>query len=314
MNSKFGRLRLRHVLVLGSLIATTCFAGVPLDTVRDCATTASPTLHGLKDLGAVCPELQAALGTLGLDKILYEGWQDKLNVHALHDVIDLSERYSGPRWPGAPDTSAVPGILQVLKDEQAPQVISWWHSFKNWIKQWLEHSDSSIAKWIKHIFENVFDTTKVSPAFLQAFVYIVTILTGLGAVVVIVRELKAAGIGGRFRRVRSALNSAKDGFKHPPTEEETSADENTPAGLLRALVKRLLQTGRLTTERSLTHRELIARTSFDSDGQRTIFSNVARTAETILYGSAPAAPEFLETVTRQGRELLMQLSETASAP
>ncbi len=87
MNRQFGPLRLRLVPALGSLIATACFAGVPLDTVRDCATTASPALNGLKDLGAVCPELQAALGTLGLDKILYEGWQDKLNVHALHDVI-----------------------------------------------------------------------------------------------------------------------------------------------------------------------------------------------------------------------------------
>jgi hypothetical protein len=314
VNPKFGPLRSRLVLALGSLIATTCFAGVPLDTLRDCAKTASPTLYGLKDLGAVCPELQAALGTLGLDAILYEGWRDKLNVHALQDVIDLSEHYSGPRWHGAPDTAALPAILQALKDEQAPPVVSWWHSFKNWIKQWLEHSDSSIAKWIKHLFERVLDTTNVSPGFLQAFVYIVTILTGLAAAVVIVREFKAAGIGSRFRRIRSALNSAQDSFKLPPTDRQASADENTPAGLLRALVKRLLQTGRLTTERSLTHRELIAKTSFDTDAQKTVFANVARTAESILYGPAPAPPESLETVTRQGRELLLQLSETASAP
>jgi len=313
VNRKFGRLRLRLVLGLGSLIATTCFAGVPLDTIRDCATTTSPTLAGLKDLGTVCPELQAALGTLGLDKILYEGWRDKLNVHALRDVVDLSERYSSPRWHGAPDISAVPGILQALKDEQAPQAVSWWHSFTNWIKQWLEHSDSAIAKWIRHFFENVLGTTNVSPAFLQAFVYIVTILTGLAAVFVIVRELKAAGISGRFRRIRSALNSAENSPSRP-TDEDASADVNTPAGLLRALVKRLLQTGRLKAERSLTHRELIAKTSFDSDGQKIVFATVARTAETLLYGAAPAAPGYVETVTRQGRELLLQLSETASAP
>jgi hypothetical protein len=158
------------------------------------------------------------------------------------------------------------------------------------------------------------DTGNVSPAFLQAFVYIVTFLTGLAAVVVIVREFKAAGMGSRFIMVRSALNSARNSLGPPPMDEEACADENTPAGLLRALVKRLLQTGRLTAERSLTHRELIARTSFDSDGQKTVFANVARTAETILYGPAPAAPEFLEIVTRQGRELLLQLSETASTP
>lgn len=314
MNPTPRRLRLRLVLALGSLIAATSFAGVPLNTVRECATTASPTLSGLKDLETVCPELRSALGKLGLDKMLYEGWQDKLNVHALHDVIDLSERYSGHPWPRPPETAAVPGILQNLKDEQAPPVVSWWHAFKNWIKQWLEHSDSSIAKWLKHLFENVFDTTNVSPAFLQAFVYIVTVLTALAAVVVIVRELKVAGIGGRFRRVRSALTSAQSSFKSSPTDEQALADETTPAGLLRALVQRLLKTGRLSAERSLTHRELIARTSFDSDGQKRVFANVARTAETMLYGSEPAAPEALETVTRQGRQLLLQLSETASIP
>lgn len=313
MNPKLGRLRLRLVPALSSLVATACFAGVPLDTLRDCTTTASPALKGLKDLGAACPELQAALGTLGLDKILYEGWQDKLNVYALQDLIDLSERYSGPKWHGAPDTSAVPGILQALKDEQAPQVVSWWHSFKNWIKDWIEHSDSAIAKWIKHFFESVLDTTKVSPVVLRAFVYIVTILTGLAAVIVIVREFKAAGVGGRLRRIRAALDSTQNSSKGPPAEEGGRADENTPAGLLRALVKQLLQTGRLTVERSLTHRELIAKTSFDSDAQKATFANVARTAETILYGSQPAAPEFVEIVTRQGRELLRQLSESTSS-
>ncbi len=313
MNPTFGHLRSRLVLACGSLLAATCFAGVSLNTVRDCAATASPSLSGLKDLDAVCPELRSALGTLGLDKLLYEGWQHKLNAHALRDVIDLSERYSGHPWPGPPDTAAVPGILQNLKDEQAPPVVSWWHAFKNWIKQWLEHSDSSIAKWLKHLFENVFDTANVSPAFLQGFVYIVTVLTALAAVVVIVRELTAAGIGGRFRKVRSALTSAQNS-KSSSSDKQAPADETTPAGLLRALVRRLLQTGRLSSERSLTHRELIARTFFDSDAQKSVFADVARTAETILYGSEPAAPQVLETVTRQGRDLLLQLSETAGTP
>ncbi len=316
MNLKFGSLRSQLVLALGGLIATSSFAGVPLDTVIDCATSASPTLYGLQDLGAACPDLRAALGTLGLDKILYEGWQRKLNVHALRDVIDLSERYSGsgPRWPGVPDTSAVPGILQALQNQQAPQVVSWWHSFKNWIKQWLENSNSSAAKWIKHLLDGVLGATNLSPGVLQAFVYIVTILTALAAIVVVVRELRAAGVAARFRRKRSAMNSAEDFLGHASMNKESSAVENTPAGVLRALVRRLVETGRLAAERSLTHRELIVRTSFDSEAQKSAFADVAGAAEALLYGSELALPEFLETVTRQGRELLLQLSRTARAP
>jgi hypothetical protein len=312
VNPTFGRLRLRLVPALGSLIAATCFAG-PLDTVSDCATKASAASSGLKDLSAVCPDLRAALGTLGFDKILYEGWQDKLNVHVLHDLLDLNERYSGPRSPGVPDTSALPEILQKLQAEQAPRPVSWWYSFKNWLKQWLEHSDSSLAKWIRHLFDGFLRGANVSPGFLQAFVYIVTILTAIAAVGIIVHELKAAGIVARLRSRRSAANQAEDSSGHL-TDEAFGADENTPAGVLRALVRRLLQTGRLATERSLTHRELIARAAFDSEGQKSVFARIAHAAEIVLYGTEPAAPETLATLTRQGRELLQQLSGSGSAP
>ena len=317
MNPGFGRPRLRLVAALGSLIAAcfaaTCFAGAPLDTVGDCAARASPTLSGLKDLGAVCPDLRAALGTLGFDKILYEGWQEKLNVHVLHDLLDLNARYSGPRWPGVPDSSAVPEILRTLNAEQAPRPVSWWYSFKNWLKQWLEHSDSSLAKWLRHLLQGFLSGANLSPGFLQAFVYIVTILTAFAAVGIIVYELKAGGVVARFRKRRSAPDQPAESSGHL-SAEEFSADENTPAGVLRALVNRLLQTGRLATERSLTHRELIARAAFDSEGQRSVFARIARAAEIILYGSEPAPPETAAALARQGRELLRQLSATANTP
>ena len=316
MNPSFGRLRLRLVAALGALMAAclagTCFAGAPIDTLSDCANTAS-TLSGLKALSSVCPDLGAALGSLGFDKILYEGWQDRLNVHVLRDLLDLNERYSVPRWPGAPDTSAVPEILKNLKAEQAPRPVSWWYSFKNWLKQWLEHSDSSLAKWLRHLLDGLLGGTNLSPGFLQTFVYVVTILTALAAAGIVVYELKAGGIAARFRTRRSAPKQPDDSSGHL-SDEDLSVDEHSPAGVLRALVRRLRQTGRLATDRSLTHRELIARAAFDSEGQKTVFARIARAAEIILYGSEPAAPENVAALTRQGRELLRQLSGTADRP
>jgi hypothetical protein len=303
---------LRLLLALSGLIATSSFAE-PLDTVRECATTAAPTLNGLKELAAVCPDLRAALGALGFDKILYEGWQDKLNVHALRDLIDLNAHYTGRRFPGVPDTSALPGILKALQAEQAPQGLSWWRSFKNWLKEWLEHSDSSIAKWLKQLMERTLGAADLSSGAVQAFVYIVTALTALAALVIIGRELNSAGIALRFRRSRSR-DSAENSLSPPPIDDESPTDESSPGGALRALVRRLLQTGRLTTERGLTHRQLIACARFDDEGQRTVFARVARAAEALLYGSEPAKPEILQAVTRQGRELLQQLSRAANQP
>lgn len=282
--------------------------------VSNCAATVSPTLSGLKSLSDACPELPAALETLGLDKLLYEGWRDKLNVQALQDAVLLSERYSGAGWhPAPPATAAVAAIVQGLKDARPPPVVSWWRSFKNWLEQWLEHSDSAIAKWLKHLLDAVFGTTDVPPGVLQAFVYTVTTLAALAAVFIVARELTVAGIWARIKRAGAAGSSTDGRLRHPPADESPPVDQNTPAGLLRMLVTRLLQTGRLTTERSLTHRELIARAAFDSNEQRTVFAGVARSAETILYGSEPPRPEALEAVTRQGQELLLQLSSGDAA-
>ncbi|HEY0799966.1 MAG TPA: DUF4129 domain-containing protein [Steroidobacteraceae bacterium] len=315
MNPHIGSLRLRLVLALVGLIVSTCIAAAPLDVVRECAASASPTLHGVKNLGTACPQLQAAIGTLGLDEILFEGWQDKLNIFALQDAVVLTERYSGSEWHGAPDTAELPAILQSLKDQQAPRVVSWWHSFKNWLKHWLDQSDSFIAKGLKHLLDNWLARAEVSSGVMDVFIYVVTILVAIGAVVVIVRELNAAGIGRRFRRMRPAIGADQNASNYTSQADEGSAaDLSSPAGVLRALVRRLLQSGRLATERSLTHRELVARSSFDSEAQKTAFAGVARTAEAILYGSVTAAPEFLEQVTRRGRELLQQLSRSPGTP
>jgi hypothetical protein len=204
----------------------------------------------------------------------------------------------------------VPAIVQSLKDGQPPPVVSWWRSFKNGLKHWLDHSDSAIARWIKHLLDGVRGTSNVSAGVLQAFVYVVTALAALAAIFIVVRELKIAGIAARIKTARSAKSPTNDPSPHSLTRGVSGPDENTPAGLLRMLVRRLLEMGRLTTELSLTHRELIARAAFDDDGQRTVFGGVARTAETLLYGSQPARPSDLEAVTQQGRELLRQLSAT----
>jgi hypothetical protein len=312
VNPNRGAGRLRYFLALGSLIAATCFAGTPLSTVRDCAVSASASLSGLKSLSAACPDLPAALDTLGLDQILYEGWRDKLNVHALDDALLLAERYSDVGWHQTPAITAVPAIVQSLKDEQAAPAASWWRSFKSWIKQWIEHSDSAIAKWIKHLLDGV-GTTPVSQSVLRGFVYTVTLFAALAAVFIVGWELKAAGIAARFRRGHRAEALPEDSFPPSPAGEGSVGEENTPAGLLRALVRRLLQMDRLApTERSLTHRELVVRAGFDDDSQRSAFAGVARTAEAALYGSEPESPDTVQSVTRQGRELLLQLSTTQS--
>lgn len=303
---------MRFTVTLAGLFASTALAAAPLDVVRQCAAAASSTVSGLKNLNAACPQLEAALTALRLNEILYDGWQDKVTAHALQDAAALAERYSESKAQRSLDRSVLRGILGSYKTQpEAPR--SWWHALEDWFKRWLAHSNSSLANWLNQLWDRWLSHAEVSPSLLKAFMYGLTALAVVAAIVVIIRELNAAGMArqlGRAARARGA-----QGGSHPaaPAGEAASAIGSV-AELLHALVQRLLQSGRLKAERSLTHRELIARSAFDDEAQRSVFAGVARTAESQLYGSQGAAPEVLEQVTRQGRALLLQLSNSTSAP
>jgi hypothetical protein len=302
---------MRLALTFAGLFASAALAAAPLDVVRECAAAASPTVSGLKNLNAVCPQLDAALTALGLNEILFEGWQDKVNVHALRDAAVLTERYSESKPQRSLDQGVLRGILGSYKSQQEPH--SWWHALEDWFKRWLAHSNSFLASWLNRLWDRWLSHAEVSPGFLRFFTYGLTALAVVAAIVVIVRELNAAGVARRLDgvgRIRGARRGASQGL----ASAAEAAPVSSVAELLRALVQRLLQSGRLNAERSLTHRELIARSAFDSEAQRIVFAGVARTAESLLYGSQGAAPEMLEQVTRQGQSLLLQLSDSTGAP
>jgi hypothetical protein len=302
---------MRLALTLTGLFASAALAAAPLDVVRECAAAAAPGVSGLKNLEAVCPQLDAALTALGLNEILYDGWREKVTAHALQDAAALAERYSKSKPRRSLDQDVLRGILGSYKTQPEPPH-SWWRALEDWFKRWLAHSNSSLANWLNRLWDRWL-SPEVSPGFLKAFMYGLTALAVSAAIVVIIRELKAAGM---TRRLGSAARArgARGGGHHPAAGAEAASAMSSVAELLHALVQRLLQSGRLKAERSLTHRELIVRSTFDNEAQRIVFAGVARTAESLLYGSQGAAPEVLEQVTRQGRALLLQLSNSTSPP
>lgn len=272
---------------LFGLFASTHLAAAPLDVVRACAAAASPSVRGIKGLSSVCPQLEAALTDLGLNETLYVDWRNSLNVGALQDVIDLAERYSAPKGPANPSTASLRAVLDSLRG-QASEPESWWQSLKVRLKKWLADSNSSMANWLKRFLDRWLANVDLSAGLLKALSYSLAALAVIAAIVVIMREFAAVGIGrrkgGRAPSGESGSHHASSG--HPSVPEAAARDG--VAELLRALVKRLLQTGRLKAERSLTHRELVARSTFDSDAQRAVFAGVADVAESMLYGSRQA--------------------------
>ena len=303
--------RLRLILGGFSLLVSSWLAAAPLEVVRQCAVTASPTFNGVKALEAVCPGLQDALASTGFDKILIEGWQEKINAHALAELGGLAERYSRPQWR-APDTASLSKALESLQ-EQAPKSSSWWQSFKSWLRNWLSRSDSALASWLNRLLDRWSAQSDVSVTLLKVITYCLAALVVIAAVVIVVREIRAVRLGRRARRVLQANSS---NVIAPETDLEAGfvpgSGTDALAVLLRALVKRLLELGRLRADRSLTHRELVVRSVFESAEQRAAFADVAYGAESNFYGPRDRAPNPSEAVKRRGEALLAHLAQLKS--
>jgi hypothetical protein len=300
-------------LILGgfSVLMSSWLAAAPLDLVRKCADTAPPALSGVKALEAVCPGLKGALAGTGFDEILIEGWQEKINAHALAELGGLAERYSRSSWH-APDTALLPKALESLQ-EQAPKISSWWQSFKTWLKNWLSRSDSALASWLNRLLDRWSAQTDVSVTFLKIVTYCLTALVVIAAAVIVIREIRALRVGRRARNaleVKSSDAITRESDFEPQLVPGSASDALT--ALLRALVKRLLQLGRLRADRSLTHRELVVRSVFESEEQRASFAAVAYGAESNFYGPRERAPDSFDAVKRRGEALLAQLAQLKS--
>jgi hypothetical protein len=300
-----GRLGLRIAAAIAGMLAWSWLPAATVDIVRDCTQRVSADKSGIAALSAACPQLEDALQTLGLTPMLYEGWQKRLNSDTLKDLIALTERYGASERGQSPDVAALPGILKSLASEQPAAAKSWWEAVGAWLRKWLAHHPDALA-WLDRI---------ALPATMhQVFYYSLIALVLIAAAAVVVNELRAAGAGGRGGRRASAAERkkpARAAGESADMEPLALADKLT--ALLRTLVNRLMQTRRLSTERSLTHRELMTRSAFDDEWQRAAFAAVADAAESITYGPQAAMPEQLDRVLSDGRDLLARISDMPSA-
>jgi len=297
--------RLLATAVLAGLLGVLRAAAAPIDIVDDCVAKSPVEVSGIKDLAAACPGLETALQALGLDRMLYDGWREHLNRDSLRDAAALRESYRGSMPSTRPTVSSLGGILDSIAREQVRVPESWWDTFTAWLRAWFERHDADPLSWLDHWLERI----QQSPTLLHFILYSLIGLALILAVWVVVNELKAAGVGGG----RNPPVRARD-LRRPDSGDiaEPVAPADQLSALLRSLVRRLMNAGRLKAERALTHRELILGSSFDSESQRAAFAAVAATAESALYGREGVPSEHLGAVLRQGHALLAELPDSPS--
>jgi hypothetical protein len=297
-----------------AMLAPLWTVAAPIDVLIDCAASASPAAVGIKNLRTPCPELEGALGALRIDELMAVDWRQQMSAATLRDLSHVYERYDSAAPRAAARTSTLPAILDALSRETPRAAGTWWDSVKQWLNRWLTQSDSLISKWVNRWLERWQEHGQVSSVVLELISYALTALVVCAAILIIVREIRAAGLlGNRVRKAKRGSTDRLDGaiaigFAGP----ESGFGRNDVTDLFRTLVRRLVQTGRLRAERSLTHRQLVLSTEFDSDLQRASFAGIALRAESILYGPVTSEPAQTAQAIEQGTALLAQLSHSTS--
>jgi hypothetical protein len=275
----------------------------PVDVIKECASNASATLTGLDKLAGVCPDLESAITSTGLDRLLAPGWRERLSAAQLHDLAVITDRYAATNLRAVPGTESLGAILRGLKPA-APADKSWWESFKEWWRDWLARSDSALAKWLRDMSGRV----HVSQGTLAILAYCLAAIIGVLVLILGFREFQ---IWNERRKVASGHRRPERQAGNPAVvlaaPDQPNSDEERLGRVLRALVVRLLETGRLNAERSLTHRELVSRSRFDEDGQRGDFAGVAAVAEALVYGPRGAVQSALPRAIERGESLLARI-------
>lgn len=290
-------------------------AAQPADVIAKCSDADTDAI-GLQDLEAACPGLEHALVELGFAPFIAESQLDELSVHSLVDLQRLAERYREPPadFPDIEIASLKPILQSLQQEEQKQRPLTLLERIRKWLRSVFDRPGSEAESWFSRWFEDV----KVSEAVSRAIVYGLVILVIVLAIAVLLNELRAAGVLRRQARTgkvaRIASGAEQDLATMTLADLDRVALKDRPSLLLRMLVATLVKTGRLRTERSLTHRELGLRAAFDETAQRECFQRIAALGERVIYGDGRIADDEVAALVQAGRTLNAQLAVPKAAP
>ena len=277
----------------------------PLDLIESCSDSADEESVGLTALEEECPGLTAALEQSGFLPLLSTSQRDELDVYDLSDVLAVDDWYTEEESHSELDVGTLGAILDSLRIQEPERPLTWFERFKRWLRSIANRQQGDSESWLSRWLEEAEVTEKVFVTILYIALALILALT----IMVIVNELRAAGV---FRQRLGTESDSVASSKAGPEEDADVDLDSLPVDrkasmLLRMLVTTLVQSGRLRTERSLTHRELSARATFDDPGQRESFQRVAAFAERTVYGSHEVSPAEVEPIVAAARALEAQL-------
>ena len=257
------------------------------------------------DLRLFCPELFAEINRSSFALLLPDDWGERVTPRKLQRLRELMMPEAENTPARRLDTAVVPGILDELHGAQAAKELSLWQRFKSWLADILEKKSGKsesgwLSKWL--------DEHRLSDEVMSWIGYGLLILLVAGAGWVVYVELRAAGmLGGRMRRRASHVGAPGAAAARPGMTLAEAGEEEQPALLIALLLEQMRRLGRIQDRLSMTHRELAAAASFDSSGDRDIFSALIGVAEKLRYSAIAPARAQLRKAIESAKVLLSRL-------
>ena len=297
------------LLLAGLTIGVACAS--PAGTLSECAARLEPSARGLDALSGLCPGLKQAIAELGYAATLPAEWEKRLTPGQLEDLAAIASRYRGERASAGPSTDAVRAILAGLARERAGTQRSWWDILREWMRSWFASHDERELSWVSRWLDKLSGASGVLSMITLGLVALVI----LGSAVYLFLELRSSGALERGARASGRTPRSAQPSRAMPGEDDLARAPaiDQPALLLALLVRSLKRTGRLESERHLTHRELARLAVLDDPDQRRRLGRLSGVAEELLYGAHAPAADRVQGAIDDGRTLLRQLAPRLEA-
>ena len=283
-----------------------------LAAARKAIDECTPRLDAQADVGydriAVrCPNLAAALEKSGVEDWLPQGWKEvrnNLSAGSLTELRSLIDReLAAHATERKPRVEALNEVLAGLGDQHRATNGTWLR-FKRWLRELLErHDREDHEDW----FDRMVHRVGLSDAIGEVVTYISLAAMVVLALIVVLNELRAAGLLGRRSQADANARDADLAMLRAiPTvsEIEHAPLVERPRMLLELIAAKLTAIRRLPPANGMTVRELSDAVNLEADQDRERLDTLAATAERARYAESDVPPAALESAYARGRELL----------
>jgi hypothetical protein len=263
---------------------------------------------GIERIQKRCPDLLPAIATAPWHALVPSTLRERreeLSAESLRALADLVRGAHAGVAGAAPDVAQLAPVLAEL-GAHGQEGATRWERFKRWLKQLRsgrkDDDEGVLARWSREL------TTSEGVARLISYVgyALLAVLTLL----VIVGELRAAGLFAARRRAAARASSAAQWRSRLMLADVAAAPlAERPGMLLRLLGEALTRAHRLPAADGLTARAIARRAVLDAEADRARLEQVARTSDEIRYAGRVPPDADLEVTVEQARLLLAQLAQ-----